>query len=85
CAPSTAAGRQDSTANDHEHTQGQQAGTTPTCDQHSTELASRIYQGLKTGRRVVVPGLKNKVIAQSARLVPRRLMTKVARRLWEDT
>lgn len=48
------------------------------------QVARAGYQGLNTGKRVVVPGLRNKVLAQSVRLVPRRMLTKIARRLWED-
>lgn len=50
----------------------------------AVQVARAAYQGLNAGRRVVVPGLKNKVAAQSARVTPRRLMTKVTRKLWED-
>ncbi len=48
------------------------------------QVARAGYQGLNTGKRVVVPGLKNKVLAQSVRLAPHRLVTRVARRLYED-
>ena len=44
-------------------------------------VAERGYAGLMRGERVVVPGSINKVIAQAARVAPRRLVTLVAARL----
>jgi short-subunit dehydrogenase len=49
----------------------------------SADVARAGYQGLRDGRRVVVTGLRNKLLVQSARVSPRRVVTKVARRLWE--
>ena len=37
------------------------------------------YEGLMRGKRLVVPGLGNKLLVQSERLAPRRLVTKIAR------
>ena len=37
------------------------------------------YEGLMRGKRLVVPGLGNKLLMQSERLAPRRLVTKIAR------
>jgi short-subunit dehydrogenase len=42
------------------------------------------WEGAKRGKRVVVPGLANRVLALGARLSPRRLTTKIARRLQEN-
>ncbi len=39
------------------------------------------YSGLKRGRRLVVPGLLNKIQLQSLRVSPRRLVVKIARAL----
>lgn len=36
------------------------------------------YRGLRRGRRLIVPGLLNKMLAQSTRLAPRRLAAAVA-------
>ena len=42
------------------------------------------WEGAKRGKRVVVPGLVNRVLALGARLSPRGLTTKIARRLQEN-
>jgi short-subunit dehydrogenase len=42
------------------------------------------WEGAKKGKRVVVPGFANRVLALGARLSPRRLSTKIARRLQEN-
>jgi short-subunit dehydrogenase len=42
------------------------------------------YEGAVRGRRIVIPGLANRLAAQSYRFVPRRLMTRVVRRLQES-
>ena len=41
------------------------------------------YEGLKKGKRLVIPGLGNKLLVQSERLAPRRLVTKITRRFQE--
>ena len=41
------------------------------------------YAGLMKGKRLVVPGLGNKLLVQSERFAPRRLVTKIARFLQE--
>jgi uncharacterized protein len=41
------------------------------------------WEGAKRGRRVVVPGVANRILAVGSRLSPRRLTTKIARRLQE--
>jgi len=39
---------------------------------------------LMKGKRLVVPGLGNKLLVQSERFAPRRLVTKIARFLQEQ-
>jgi short-subunit dehydrogenase len=39
------------------------------------------WRGMKRGKRVVVPGLANKILIQGERLAPRRLATTIAHRL----
>jgi uncharacterized protein len=51
----------------------------------SAEVARVGYQGLNGGRRVVVAGLRNKLLVQAARISPRRVVTTIGRRLWEST
>jgi short-subunit dehydrogenase len=50
----------------------------------SVDVARAGYQGLHDGRRVVITGLGNKLLVQSARISPRRVATMVSRRLWES-
>jgi short-subunit dehydrogenase len=47
----------------------------------SIEVARAGYEAMKRGTRVVVPGLKNKLLAQSIRISPRRLVTAIVRRM----
>jgi len=42
-------------------------------------VAEAGYRGLKKGRAVIVPGLRNKLMALAARLGPRRLVVAIAR------
>jgi short-subunit dehydrogenase len=39
------------------------------------------YEGMKRGRRIVIPGIGNKLLVQTVRFTPRRLVTAVARRI----
>jgi len=39
------------------------------------------YEGMKTGKRIVIPGTKNKLLAQSIRISPRRLVTAIVRKM----
>jgi uncharacterized protein len=48
------------------------------------EVARVGYQGLNSGRRVVVTGLRNKLLVQAARFSPRRVVATIGRRLWES-
>jgi uncharacterized protein len=41
------------------------------------------WKGAKRGKRVVVPGIANRVLAQGVRITPRSLTTKIARKLQE--
>jgi short-subunit dehydrogenase len=50
----------------------------------SADVARAGYEGLNSGRRVVVTGLRNKLLVQSVRMSPRRIVTMVGRRLWES-
>ena len=49
----------------------------------SMQVARIGYQAMNRGRRVVVAGMKNKLLAQSVRISPRRVVTKVTRALQE--
>lgn len=42
------------------------------------------YRGLMAGKTIVIPGLGNKVMAQSIRFSPRSMVTKVVRRMQEE-
>jgi uncharacterized protein len=37
------------------------------------------YDGFRAGRRIVVPGMRNKLVAQSIRITPRALVTRIVR------
>ena len=50
----------------------------------SADVARAGYAAMKRGRRVVIPGVKNKVVAQSVRFSPRRVVTTIARKLQES-
>lgn len=41
------------------------------------------YEGLQQGKPVVIPGLKNWLLASSVRFIPRRVITKIIRRFQE--
>jgi len=47
------------------------------------EVARIGYEGMKQGRRIVIPGWKNRMLVEGVRLAPRSLLTKVVRRLQE--
>src|SRR5690606_29372131 len=48
-------------------------------------VAERGYRGLMRGDRIVVTGLKNRLLVQSTRLLPRRLATSITRRMQART
>jgi short-subunit dehydrogenase len=51
----------------------------------TSEAVARIgYQGFMQGKRLVIPGVMNKIGVQSVRLSPRRVATQVARMLQES-
>jgi short-subunit dehydrogenase len=39
------------------------------------------FEGLMAGRRIVIPGFRNRLIVASTRLAPRRMLAKIAQRL----
>lgn len=47
------------------------------------KVARAGWNGAKRGKRVVVPGLANRILAQGTRFSPRALTTKIARKLQE--
>jgi len=47
-------------------------------------VAEAGYRGLMAGKPVVIPGLMNKLLAQSVRFSPRALVTKIARKMQEE-
>jgi short-subunit dehydrogenase len=49
----------------------------------SEAVAEAGYRGLLAGRRVVIPGWKNRLLAQSVRFTPRRVTTLVVRKMQE--
>jgi short-subunit dehydrogenase len=50
----------------------------------SAAVAAYGYRAMLRGRRVAVPGLINKLLAQAVRISPRRLVTAITRRLQEN-
>ena len=42
------------------------------------------YRGLMAGKTLVIPGLTNKLLAQSVRVSPRKMVTKIARMVQEE-
>jgi short-subunit dehydrogenase len=47
----------------------------------SMDVAKAGYRGLSKGKTLVIPGLKNKVMAIAVRLTPRALVTSIAKKL----
>ena len=47
----------------------------------SKSVARAGYDGLKSGKRLVIPGAANKLLAQSIRVSPRRLVTAIVRKM----
>ena len=45
----------------------------------SVEVATRGYRAMKRGQRVYIPGVMNRLLAQSTRFAPRNLVTKIAK------
>jgi uncharacterized protein len=46
-------------------------------------VARQGYEGMLRGARVVIPGWRNRLLAQSVRFAPRRMVTQIARSLQE--
>ena len=57
--------------------------TSRTMSASSADVAQAGYAGMKRGKRVVVPGLLNKLLAFSVRLAPRRLPPAIVRQMQE--
>jgi short-subunit dehydrogenase len=49
----------------------------------SQAVAAAGYEAMKRGRRVVIPGIRNKLLAQSIRISPRRMVTTIVRKMQE--
>ena len=47
----------------------------------SKSVARAGYDGMKSGKRIVIPGAANKLLAQSIRVSPRRLVTAIVRKM----
>jgi uncharacterized protein len=47
-------------------------------------VALKGYRGLMAGKTLVIPGLKNWLLAESLRISPRKVVTAVSRRLMDD-
>ena len=47
------------------------------------EVARIGYEGMKQGKRLVIPGWKNRMVMEMLRLSPRRMVTKMVRKLQE--
>jgi short-subunit dehydrogenase len=47
-------------------------------------VALKGYHGLIAGKTLVIPGLRNWLLAESVRVSPRKLVTAVSRRLMDD-
>ena len=50
----------------------------------SRRVANAAYRGLMSGRRLVIPGAKNKLLVQSLRVSPRRAVTTLVRKFQES-
>ena len=49
----------------------------------SDDVARLGYKGMLAGRRLVVTGMRNKLLAQAVRVSPRRMVTMIARKMQE--
>jgi short-subunit dehydrogenase len=47
-------------------------------------VAEAGYRGLMVGKAIVIPGVKNKVLAQSVRFSPRSMVTKLVRSMQKE-
>lgn len=51
----------------------------------AAEVAAIGYVGMMQGKRIVIPGLRNRVMTEAPRVLPRRVMTRLIRRSHERT
>ena len=49
----------------------------------ASEVAREGWTGMKAGKRIVIPGLANRLLVQAERVTPRRLVTAMSRRIRE--
>ena len=49
----------------------------------ASEVAREGWSGMKAGKRIVIPGLANRLLVQAERVTPRRLVTAMSRRIRE--
>ena len=49
----------------------------------SASVALAGYRAMMKGRTLVIPGIKNKIMAQSVRFGPRKMVTAIARSVQE--
>jgi uncharacterized protein len=49
----------------------------------ASDVAREGWRGMKAGKRVVIPGLANRLLVQAERVSPRRLVTAISRRIRE--
>jgi short-subunit dehydrogenase len=49
----------------------------------ASDVAREGWRGMKAGKRLVIPGLKNRLLIQAERITPRRLVTAMSRRIRE--
>jgi len=52
--------------------------------QDAATVAKAGYRGMQKGKRIVVPGLINKLLVYGSRFMPRRLLTKIVRQMQES-
>ncbi len=49
----------------------------------ASDVAREGWRGMKAGKRVVIPGFRNRLLVQVERVTPRRLVTAISRRIRE--
>ena len=54
-----------------------------TVDVREVARMHRLTEGMKQGRRIVIPGWKNRLLVETLRISPRRMVTKVIRKIQE--
>jgi short-subunit dehydrogenase len=48
------------------------------------EVARAGYDGMKAGKRIVIPGWKNRLLTEALRLVPRNTVAKAVGRMYKS-